>query len=247
MSGHKPWQFPCKRVQVMTEMNRLFKMANYLILIALTATMASADEESVSIFDFETNEVDQTPAGFTAALTGNGIAARWLVEEVSAPPSGKQVVAQLSEDKTNRRYPILIHNGIHARDVDLSVRFKTISGDVDASAGLIFRYQDIGNYYVVRANSLEDNVVAYKTEDGKRISIGVQGRGNSYGVDVEVPHQTWNTLRVIVSGKLFEIYLNDAKLFEVSNEVFSDPGQIGLWTKADAVTYFDDLRVRVLD
>jgi hypothetical protein len=157
------------------------------------------------------------------------------------------VVAQLSADKTNRRYPILVHDRIIARDVDLSVKFKTISGDVDASGGLIFRYQDSSNYYVVRANSLEDNVVAYKTEAGKRSNIGTGGCGYSYGVDVEVPHQSWNTLRVVVRGDLFEIYLNNHKLFEVSNDVFSEPGKIGLWTKADAVTYFDDLRVEVLD
>ena len=112
---------------------------------------------------------------------------------------------------------------------------------------MIFRYQDSNNYYVVRANSLEDNVVAYKTVAGKRSNIGTGGWGYSYGVDVEVPHQSWNTLRVVVRGDLFEIYLNNHKLFEVSNDVFSEPGKIGLWTKADAVTYFDDLRVEVLD
>lgn len=209
--------------------------------------MAFADGESASVFGFETDEVDKTPAAFTATLTGSGPAGSWLVKEVKAPWSGNQVVAQLSADRTNRRYPILIHNGIEARDVDLSVRFKTISGDVDASGGLIFRYKDSDNYYVVRANSLEDNVVAYKTEAGRRNSIGVKGKRTSYGVDADVPHQMWNTLRVVVRGDRFEIYLNNRKLFEVSNDVFRDPGKIGLWTKADAVTYFDDLRIEVLD
>tara|TARA_B100000315_G_scaffold260625_1_gene323504 strand:+ start:150 stop:800 length:651 start_codon:yes stop_codon:yes gene_type:complete len=215
------------------------------MLVTLSANIVFADEGR--LFDFETDRGDKPPAEFTAALTGGGADVKWLVKEVSAPPSGRQVVAQLSADKTNRRYPILIHNGIYARDLDLSVKFKTISGEVDASGGLIFRYQDIGNYYVVRANSLEDNVVAYKTEDGRRNSTGVEGRRNSYGVDVSVPHQTWNTLSVIVRGKQFQVYLNDRKLFEVSNEVFLEAGQIGLWTKADAVTHFDDLQVRVLD
>lgn len=228
-------------------MNHFFKMICLYVLLAVKTTIAFADGESTSVFNFETNEVDKTPAEFTAALTGNGPAVSWLVKEVTVPPSGKQVVAQLSAGRTNRRYPILIHDGINARDVDLSVTFKTISGDVDASAGLIFRYKDSGNYYVVRANSLEDNVVAYKTEAGTRSNIGTKELGYSYGVDVEVPHLSWNTLRVVVRGDLFEIYLNNHKLFEVSNKVFSGPGKIGLWTKADAVTYFDDLRVEVLD
>lgn len=220
---------------------------NLYVLLALTATIVIADVESESVYDFETSEVDTTPAAFTAALTGSGPPARWLVKEVAAPPSGKHVVAQLSEDKTNRRYPILIHKSIEARDLDLSVKFQTISGEVDASGGLIFRYKDSDNYYVVRANSLEDNVVAYKTESGRRNNIGVSTKRTSYGVDVEVPHQVWNTLRVLVRGNLFKIYLNGNKLFEVSNQVFPESGKIGLWTKADAMTYFDDLRVEVLD
>jgi hypothetical protein len=228
-------------------MNRFFKMLCLYVFLAAKATITVADGESESVFNFETYEVDTPPAAFTAALTGSGPAVSWLVKEVTAPPSGKQVVAQLSQDKTIRRYPMLIHNGIEARDVDLSVRFKTISGEVDASGGLIFRYQNSDNYYVVRANSLENNVVAYKTESGRRESIGINGKDASYGVDVEVPHKVWNTLGVVVRGDLFEIYLNNRKLFEVTSDVFSEPGKIGLWTKADAVTYFDDLRIEVLD
>ena len=111
----------------------------------------------------------------------------------------------------------------------------------------MFRYKDQSNFYVVRANSLEGNVVAYKTENGKRGNIGVKGKGDAYGVKADVPHQQWNTLRVIVRGNLFEIYLNGRELFEVENDVFSEAGKVGFWTKADAVTQFDELRVKSLD
>jgi hypothetical protein len=131
--------------------------------------------------------------------------------------------------------------------VDVAVRFKTISGEVDASGGLAFRYKDKDNFYVVRANSLEGNVVAYKTENGKRSNIGVKGKGDAYGVTADVPHQKWNTLRVIVKGNVIEIILNDKKLFEVENDTFTEAGKIGLWTKADAVTQFDDLSATSLD
>lgn len=134
-----------------------------------------------------------------------------------------------------------------ARDVDLSVAFKTLSGEVNASGGLVWRYEDADNYYVVRANSLEGNVVAYKTENGQRTSIGIKGDAGAYGVEIEVPHRQWNTLRVIARADLFEVFFNGRKLFEVEDTSFTGAGQVALWTKADAVTQFDDLRVQSLN
>lgn len=203
--------------------------------------------EQAIVFDFEKDEAGKTPVGFSAALTGGGGRVEWRVQEVDDAPSSEKVVAQLSDDRTNARYPQLVRNDFEARDVDVSVQFKTISGEVDASGGLVFRYTDNDNFYVVRANSLEGNVVAYKTENGKRSNIGVKGKGDAYGVEVEVPHQKWNALRVIMRGKLIEIILNDRKLFEVEDGMLTGAGKIGLWTKADAVTQFDDLSATSLD
>ena len=90
-------------------------------------------------------------------------------------------------------------------------------------------------------------MVAYKTQNGKRSNIGVKGKGSAYGVEAEVPHQQWNTLRVIAKGPVFEVFLNGRKLFEVEDATFTAPGKIGLWTKADAVTQFDDLSATSLD
>lgn len=212
-----------------------------------TSTAAPRVPSGAEVFSFEDGTAGDTPPGFTAALTGGGGAIRWEVQEASAATSGGKVVAQLSDDKTNTRYPHLVLDDISAKDVDVSVRFKTLSGEVDASGGLVFRYRDKDNYYVVRANSLEANVVAYKTEKGKRRSIGVKGEDDAYGVDVEVPHSQWNSLRVIARGRLFEIFLNGKKLFEVEDDTFAGAGKVGLWTKADAVTQFDDLTVIALD
>jgi hypothetical protein len=199
------------------------------------------------VFDFEDGTVGQPPAGFTAALTGGGGAIDWQVQERPGSPSGTKVLAQLSVDDTRARYPHITRDDFVARDVDLSVHFKTTKGEEDAAGGLVFRYRDKGNYYVVRANALEDNVVAYKTTNGTRSNIGVKGKGGAYGVKIDVPHQRWNTLRVIARGQLFEVFLNGRKLFEVEDNTFADPGRVGLWTKADAVTEFDDLRVQSLD
>jgi hypothetical protein len=200
--------------------------------------------QNARVYDFEDGEVGKVPSGFTAALTGGGGAVDWQIQQATNAPSGHKVVAQLSEDKTNTRFPHLVLNDFTAQDVDVSVKFKTLSGEVDASGGLIFRYQDKGNFYVVRANALEGNVVAYKTENGKRSNIGVQGQGEAYGVKAAVPHQQWHTLRVIAKGNLFEVFLNGRKLFEVRNDTFTEAGKVGLWTKADAVTLFDDMTVK---
>ncbi len=198
-------------------------------------------------FDFEDGAAGKTPPGFTAALTGGGGAVRWETVEDDDAASGGKVVAQLSDDQTNARYPLLVRDDFSAKDVDVSVRFKTLSGKVDASGGIVFRYTDKDNYYVVRANSIEGNVVAYKTENGKRSSIGVRGNGDSYGVEAKVSHKEWNTLRVIARGSVFEIFLNGKKIFEVENDTFAEAGKVGLWTKADAVTQFDDLTAAALE
>jgi hypothetical protein len=191
--------------------------------------------------NFESDEQGAVPSGFSTARTGRGDPGEWVVREETNPPSGQKVVAQISDDSTNYRLPLLVYDDLKATDVDVSVRFKTVSGRVDQAAGIVWRYQDVDNYYVVRANALEDNVVAYKVENGKRSNIGVKGAGSSYGVKTEISSGQWNSLRVVADGSLFEIYSNDRKLFETEDAAFSTPGRIGLWTKADSVTYFDDL------
>ncbi len=122
------------------------------------------------------------------------------------------------------------------------MRFKPVSGKEDQAGGLVFRFVDPDNYYVVRANALEDNVVLYKTVAAKRSSLPVKGRTFGYGVDVDVPSGKWSTLRVEFKGHLFTVFLNGKRLFEVEDDTFKEAGAVGLWTKADSVTLFDDFR-----
>jgi hypothetical protein len=123
------------------------------------------------------------------------------------------------------------------------VRFKAVSGKVDQAAGLVWRYRDENNYYLVRANALEDNVVLYKVENGKRTDLPVKGEGRTYGKKAEVPNAQWSALRVVVNGPLFQVYFNGSKLYEVEDTTFTQAGKVGVWTKADSVTQFDDLTV----
>jgi hypothetical protein len=142
------------------------------------------------------------------------------------------VLAQTSTDATRYRFPLAAYEGWTGRDADLSVRFKPIAGEVDQAAGLLWRYLDPDNYYIVRANALEDNVVLYKVEAGKRTDLDVKGAGRTYGVEAEVPAGAWSELRVIARGGLFTVYLNGRQLSEVEDSTFREAGRVGLWTKA---------------
>ena len=134
-------------------------------------------------------------------------------------------LAQVDADSTRVAIPRSCRWEVSAADVDLSVRFKPVSGRVDQAAGLVWRFQDENNYYIVRANALEDNVVLYKVENGTRTDLPLKGEGRTYGKKSEVPSGQWSTLRVVANGRLFEVYLNGAKLYEVEDGTFSKPGR----------------------
>ena len=198
-------------------------------------------------FGFDDDAIGAVPDGFTPVHSGRGAEGVWRVVEAPDAPSGRQAVAQIDADRTGSRYPLLVLDSPVALDVELQVAGKPISGAVDQAIGLIWRYQNADNYYVVRANALEDNVVLSKMEAGKRSDIDLKGRGSTYGLDVEIPRETWSRLGVRVQGNLFTVLLNGRELFQVEDDTFVDAGRVGLWTKADTVTWFDNLEVRVLD
>lgn len=207
-------------------------------------TPAPVQESGKSLaYNFDSDAAGSMPAKFHDALTGKGSRGTWVVKSDSTAPSAPNVFAQISADKTSYRFPVAIADEGSFRDLDLSVRFKPISGRVDQAAGLVWRLKDANNYYIVRANALENNVVLYKVVGGKRTDIDNKGEGRTYGKKAPVPLNQWSELRVVMIGNLAEVFLNGTKLFEVEDDTFKDAGKVGLWTKADSVTYFDDLRV----
>ncbi len=198
-------------------------------------------------FGFDDDPVGAVPRGFQPAHTGRGATGRWEVVAAPGAPSPTRAVAQLDPDRTGYRFPLLVLDAPLARDVELSVAAKPISGAVDQAIGLVWRYRDPENYYVVRANALEDNVVLYKLERGERSDLPLVGKGRTYGADIDVPEGSWSRLRVRAIGNRFTVFLGDRELFAVEDDTFRDPGRVGLWTKADSVTWFDDLEVVVFD
>src|SRR5262245_15185139 len=195
------------------------------------------------VYNFDGDTVGRIAAKFHNALTGSGAAGEWVVKSDASAPSQPNVLAQISADDTDYRFPLAIVDEGSFQDLEMSVRFKPISGSGDRAAGLVWRLKDSNNYYIVRANALENNVVLYKVENGERTDLPLKGVGRTYGKKVKVPSGEWGTLRMTAHGKLFTVYFNGEKLYEVEDETFKDAGKVGLWTKADSITYFDDLSV----
>jgi hypothetical protein len=212
---------------------------NYLsLLILATATMAG--HAASRTFDFTGDAVGQPPKGFVFGHTAKiGAPGTWVV----LAEGSNHYLAQTNADSTNSRFPVAVVSDASTADVDLSVRFRPVSGRVDQAAGLVWRYQNEDNYYLVRANALENNVVMYKVERGRRSDLPLKGAGRTYGKAAKVPAGQWSTLRVVATGSSFAVSLNGVALYEVEDATFPAAGRVGVWTKADSVTHFDDLTV----
>jgi hypothetical protein len=212
------------------------------ILLLLSATLA-AQTPSRRVIDFESDSAGKAPSGFVYALTGSGRPGAWSIRRDDASPERGNVLAQTDADSTSSRFPIAVFNDVTTADLDVSVRFRPVSGRVDQAAGVVWRYRDANNYYIVRANALEGNVVLYKVENGKRTDLPVKGSGRTYGKKAPVPKNAWSQLGVTVRGPSFTVSMNGEGLYEVEDTTFTSAGKVGVWTKADSVTYFDDLTI----
>jgi hypothetical protein len=186
--------------------------------------------------DVESDALGTAPKGWTATKTGRGDS-KWTVEQDQTAPSKRKILKQSGQ----ATFPLLLKDDTNIRDGFIETKFKAVAGSEDRAAGLVWRAKDANNYYVVRANALEDNVVLYKTVDGARSSLDIVGRKGGYGVKASVPANRWLDLRVEFRGSRFKVIYNGARVFEVEDSTFSDAGKVGLWTKADSVTLFDDV------
>jgi len=188
-----------------------------------------------SVYNFDSDTSGQLPANFHGAKTGGGTQEKWVVTGDPTAPSKPNVVAQTSTDQTDYRFPLLISDEGSFQDLDLSVKFKAVSGSIDRAGGLVFRLKDPNNYYIVRANALENNYRLYHVVNGRRSQFA--------GANLKVTSGEWHELRVEAVGNKIACYYDGNKKIEATDDTFKDAGKIGLWTKADSVTYFDDLKV----
>jgi len=201
-------------------------------IIAMTIATGTAVAETVNFDDMQTGA---PPPGWTATQTGSGTA-KWAVEKDDSAPSKPNVLKQSGE----ATFPVCIKNDTSLKDGFVEVKFKPVSGKEDQAGGVIWRAKDSDNYYIARANALEGNVVLYKTVNSKRSSLDIVGRKGGYGVKEPVASGQWHTLRIEFAGNHFKLMFDGKHLFDVEDTTFTEAGKVGVWTKADSVTLFDD-------
>jgi hypothetical protein len=182
-------------------------------------------------------DVGSPPTDFQFARTGQGDLGRWVVVSDDSSLAGR-AIEQSSTDRTDYRFPLAIINSVVAKNVDVSVKLKPVAGHVDQAGGIAIRVLDGDNYYVVRANALEDNVRFYRVVKGRRQQID--------GVNTKVTGGEWHSLGLKAQGERFTIEFDGKTLFTASDKTFADAGKTALWTKSDSITRFDQIAIEVL-
>jgi len=192
--------------------------------MTMTMVTAFASAETVNFDDMKTGTA---PAGWTATQTGSG-SAKWSVEKDESAPSKPNVLKQSGA----ATFPVCIKNDTNLTDGFVEVKFKPVAGKEDQAGGVIWRVRDANNYYVARANALEDNVTIYHTINGKRVAFK--------NINTKVMSGVWHTLRVDFAGNKFSVTFDGNQVIDATDESFANAGKVGVWTKADSVTEFDN-------
>ena len=203
-----------------------------LVAAAVLGSAAFAEQEIMTTFNFDSDTPGQPPKGFEFGLTGKGRPGKWIVQAVDDAPSGKNVLAQTDGDTTDYRFPIA-YTGPELKDLRLSVKCKPIAGKGDQGCGIIWRLKDANNYYIARANALEDNVHLYHTVNGRRVKFA--------GWNGKVTSGVWHDLAIEMVGNHIQVSFDGNKVIDDHDDTFKDAGKFGVWTKADSIIQFDDL------
>ena len=215
----------------------VFVAALFVTGVILISGSEGLSQSAATVVAIANMKVGATPVDFKFARTGQGDLGQWTVvhDETSF---GGCAIEQSSTDRTDYRFPLAILDSIVAKNVDVSLKFKPVAGHVDQAGGIAVRVLDGDNYYVVRANALEDNVRFYRVVKGRRQEID--------GVNTKVTSGEWHSLGLIAQGDHFTIKFDGKTLFTTSDKTFPGAGKVALWTKADSVTRFDQIAINVL-
>jgi 3-keto-disaccharide hydrolase len=208
-----------------------------MLAFAISLTFApygSADERSGTV-RFQKDDAGKVPAGWKVEKTGKGEGSDWkVVADETGPAKTGYVLAQLAKSPGSV-FNLCVRDEPSLKDGEVSVAFKAVAGKEDQGGGIVWRYQDADNYYIARMNPLEDNFRVYKVQNGKRTQF--------QNFDVKVPGGEWHTLKIKMKGERIECFLDGTKHLDVNDGTFNKPGKVGLWTKADAQTHFDQFTV----
>ncbi len=206
---------------------------------AVPVTAHPAAERSIGLFlNFDDIPVGKLPSAWVADATRlRGPMETWQVIEDSTAPSGKHVLAMTKPNHSfGGTFNICWTNTISFLNGEISVRFKALKGRGDQGGGIMWRVRDKNNYYVARFNPLEDNFRVYSVVNGVRRTLA--------SATVRLPSGKWHIMKIVQQGNCFEGYLNGKRFLDGKWKVLNAPGGVGVWTKADAVTSFDDFCVR---
>jgi hypothetical protein len=203
-------------------MNKRTKPIGISLLACGVATAAIAET-----IGFDTDATGALPAGWTGGVTGRG-SPRWTVEADPGAPSPRHVLKQAGRGD----FPWCVKRDVSLADGFVEVKFEPLAGKEDQAGGLVWRWKDGDNYYVARANALENNVSLYYTQNGRRNTIKY--------ADAPVAKGEWHVLRVEFSGTRIAVALDAKRYIEVDDTHIAGTGAVGVWTKADSVTVFDD-------
>jgi 3-keto-disaccharide hydrolase len=209
--------------------------AGFLAVVLIAFTLSPAAAQRITFGD---TPIGSTPKDFETALTGAGKPGQWRVVE-DATAGGGRALAQLSVDPTDNRFPLAIYAPGSAANVEVTARFKPISGKVDQAGGLVVRFADADNYYVTRANALENNVRFYRVVAGRRQQLA--------STNTKVTAGEWHTIGLKAQGDRFTVSFDGKVLHTTADKTFGSPGKIGVWTKADSVTRFDWIEIKPLN
>jgi hypothetical protein len=213
-----------------------------ILVLALTvfgvcAVITARGETGTTIIAIDRMSVGTPPDGFTFARTGQGGPAQWVIV-ADATAAGSRAIEQTSTDRTDYRFPLAIYEASSVANLDVVIRFKAVAGKVDQAGGIAIRVSDADNYYVVRANALEDNVRFYRVVGGRREQLE--------GANIKVTANEWHTLGLRAEGDKFTVTYGGKTLYSATDKTFAGAGKIALWTKADSVTRFDQIKVTTL-
>jgi hypothetical protein len=224
-------------VQVLSE-GRLFAVAVDAVNGAVGAAVelkAERDPKGIKL-DFEGAADGALPTGWRAAETaGSGRPGSWRVEETRGAPSGKHVLRLVESKNIGETFNLVMSEAVFPVDLDLAVKIHADAGEEDRGGGLLWRATDANNYYLVRWNPLEENLRAYKVVGGNRSMF--------QSVDVKADAAQWHAIGIHTKVKTFEVSFDGKTLITCEDGTFARPGRVGVWTKADAASSFDDLEV----
>ena len=217
--------------------NKLFFAAAVAVCAIACAGSAVLAQKGAPMIAIEKMDVGAAPVDFDFGLTGQGRPGQWVVtRDVSA--TGGRAIEQSSADRTDYRFPIAIYKPFSAKNVDVLVRFKAVAGSVDQAGGVALRLIDPNNYYVARANALEDNVRFYRVSNSRRIEIA--------GANLIVSSNEWHTLGLKAEGESFTVTFDGKELYRATDKSITAAGKVALWTKAGSVTRFDRIEIKAL-